>query len=176
MLTGRRLRPAQARIFLELIRRLHLLAITSITVTGTSSGVSHGTSAQLKIEDATIAISRLPATISVGNSTNVNVTLTSLNSSANQFTFSCLGAPLGMTCSFKPLTGAIDSEWHTDFRPNSTSNLAVPRVAWVFPPFAPRARETGFLKYMWPHSLCSYSCRLFGVRRGTDDWNSRGEG
>src|SRR6267143_5390235 len=42
----------------------------SITVTGTSSGVSHGTSAQLKIEDATMAISKTAATVNVGSSTN----------------------------------------------------------------------------------------------------------
>jgi len=138
----------------------------SITVTGTSSGVSHGTSAQLKIEDATIAISKTAATVNVGSSTNANVTLTSLNGFTDQFTFSCLGAPVGMTCSFSASPAQLT--------PNGTltSVLTVqvnsrPGSGVLYPPFTPPAREIWTLKYMVLTVFALLLVALFGLRRCT---------
>ena len=138
----------------------------SITVTGTSSGVSHGTSAQLKIEDATMAISKTAATVNVGSSTNANVTLTSLNGFTDQFTFSCLGAPVGMTCSFSTSPAQLT--------PNGalTSVLTVqvnsrPGSGVLYPPFTPPAREIWTLKYMVLTVFALLLVALFGLRRCT---------
>jgi subtilisin family serine protease len=74
----------------------------SVTVSGTGLGVTHNASAQLKIEDATLAVSSTSATIPVGSSTSINVALNSLNGFTDQFNFACLNAPAGVSCSFNP--------------------------------------------------------------------------
>src|SRR5882724_4455154 len=50
----------------------------SISITANGAGVSHATTVALNIEDATIALSKTTDTVSVGNSTSVNVSLTSV--------------------------------------------------------------------------------------------------
>jgi len=79
----------------------------SIKVTGTSLGVSHSTSVALKIEDATIGLSKMADTISVGNSTSINVSMNSLNGFTDQFTFSCPGLPAGLSCTFSPSSATL---------------------------------------------------------------------
>lgn len=79
----------------------------SFTVTGSSSGVTHSTSGQFNIEDATLALSTTSVTVSVGSSTNVNVTLNSLNGLTDQFTFTCPNISTGVTCSFNPSVGSL---------------------------------------------------------------------
>lgn len=79
----------------------------SFTVTGSSSGVTHSASGQFNIEDATLALSATSATVNVGSSTNLSVTLNSSNGLSDQFTFSCLKLPAGVTCSFNPPEGSL---------------------------------------------------------------------
>ena len=74
----------------------------TITVSGTGLGVTHKASAQLKIEDATISVSSTSATVPVGGSASINVSLSSLNGFTDNFNFACLNAPVGVSCSFNP--------------------------------------------------------------------------
>jgi hypothetical protein len=79
----------------------------SISITANGAGVSHATTVALNIEDATIALSKTADTVSVGNSTSVNVSLTSVNGFSDQFSFTCPDAPAGIVCTFKPATGTL---------------------------------------------------------------------
>jgi hypothetical protein len=81
----------------------------SINVTGTSLGVSHRTSVALKIEDAAIGLSKMVDTVSVGNSTSINVSMNSLNGFTDQFTFGCPGLPSGLSCTFSPSSGTFSA-------------------------------------------------------------------
>jgi hypothetical protein len=78
-----------------------------VTVSGTMGGGTQTVSTQLKLEDAALAVSKTAATLSVGASTDVNVTLTSANGFSDQFTFSCMNLPAGMGCSFAPPSGSL---------------------------------------------------------------------
>src|SRR6266403_2156578 len=119
----------------------------SFTVSGASSRVSHSASAQLKIEDATIAMSKTAATVSVGSSTNVNVTLTSSNGFTDQFTFACLNAPAGVACSFSPSSGQLPANG------TLTSGLTVqvnspPTSGAAYLRFTPSSRVPGRAQYL----------------------------
>jgi hypothetical protein len=98
-------------------------------VTGSSSGTSHSASAQLKIEDASLMLSKTSATVPAGSSTDVNVTLNSLNGFGDQFTFVCLNPPSGVACSFSPQSAQLPANGtvtsvltvHVNSRPTSAA-------------------------------------------------------
>ena len=79
----------------------------TVIVSGTMGSGTQTVSTQLKLEDAALAVSKTAATVSVGSSTDVNVTLTSANGFSDQFTFSCMNLPAGMGCSFAPPSGSL---------------------------------------------------------------------
>ena len=81
----------------------------SISVGGNLSGNVQTAYAQLQIQDASISVSPSAATIAVGGSATFNMTLSSSNGLADQFTFTCPGLPSGMTCSFSPASGSLQS-------------------------------------------------------------------
>jgi hypothetical protein len=101
----------------------------SMNITATGSGVSHGTSASLKIEDATISLSKTSSTVSAGGSATLNLSLSSVNGFTDQFTFTCPNLPVGMVCAFSPASGALPANGtlssvltvQVNSRPTSTS-------------------------------------------------------
>ncbi len=138
----------------------------SFTVSGASSRVSHSASAQLKIEDATIAMSKTAATVSVGSSTNVNVTLTSSNGFTDQFTFACLNAPAGVACSFSPSSGQLPANG------TLTSDLTVqvnsrPTSGAAYLRFTPSSRVPGRAQYLAGMVLALLLAALLATKRGT---------
>src|SRR5579859_7256753 len=81
----------------------------AVNISGNGFGVVHTASAVLKIEDATIGLSKTSDTVCVGNSTNINVTMNSLNGFTDQFTFSCPTLPAGLSCTFNPAGGQLQA-------------------------------------------------------------------
>jgi hypothetical protein len=79
----------------------------TVTVSGTMGSETQTVSSQLKLEDVSLAVSKTAATVSVGASTDINVTLTSANGFSDQFTFACMNLPAGMDCSFAPPSGSL---------------------------------------------------------------------
>ena len=68
----------------------------TVTVCGTIGNANQIVSTQLKLEDVSLAVSKTAATVSVGNSSDLNVTLTSANGFSDQFSFACMNLPAGM--------------------------------------------------------------------------------
>jgi hypothetical protein len=79
----------------------------TINISGSADGITHTASAVLHIQGASGTVSPTSATVSVGSSTNFNVTLNSHNGYSDQFTFSCPAAPVGLTCTFAPASGTL---------------------------------------------------------------------
>jgi hypothetical protein len=128
----------------------------SINVTGTALGVSHGTSVALKIEDASIGLSKVADTVSVGNSTSINVSMNSLNSFTDQFAFSCPSLPTGLSCTFNPSSGTLPAGG-TLTSALTLKVISRPAVG-MFVPEAPSAPAlTQQPKPTWPsiYVLCS---------------------
>ena len=167
-------------------------------VTGTSSGVSRTAAAQLKIEDATIAISKTAATVKVGSSTNVNVTLTSSNGFTDQFTFACLNAPAGVACSFnsssaqlpangtltsvltvqvnsRPVTGAaylrVVPPPRTRWNPQILASLVFALFLTVF--FGTR-RANGRIEPVWARAICCSTISLLAFLAACGGGSSSG--
>jgi subtilisin family serine protease len=84
-------------------------AFYDISISGTLSGNTQVASARLQLEDASISVTPATASITVGSSSNFNVNLTSLNNLVDQFTFSCPNLPAGVTCTFSPPSGVLQS-------------------------------------------------------------------
>jgi hypothetical protein len=81
----------------------------TVSIDATGNGILHHASATLIIQGISGTFSSSQATISVGSSSNFNVTLNSLGGTAGQFTFSCLNVPAGVSCAFNPPTGALSA-------------------------------------------------------------------
>jgi len=81
----------------------------TINATGTGLGVTRAATAQLRIQDVGVSLSPNSATIVVGSSANFNVALNSLNGFTDAFLFQCLNAPAGVSCTFDPATGTLQS-------------------------------------------------------------------
>jgi hypothetical protein len=125
----------------------------SIHVTGTSLGVSHGTSVALKIEDASIGLSKVADTVSVGNSTAINVSMNSLNGFTDQFAFSCPSLPTGLSCTFNPSSGSLPAGG--TLTSGLTLKVTSRPAAGMFGPEAPSLTQRP--KTTWPgiYVLCS---------------------
>jgi Subtilase family/FG-GAP-like repeat len=79
----------------------------TLNVSGSADGVTHSATAVLHVQGATGSIAPTAASVSVGGSTTFNATLKSQNGYSDQFTFSCLGLPAGVSCAFNPATGNL---------------------------------------------------------------------
>jgi hypothetical protein len=79
-----------------------------VIVTGTAGSVSHYSEAQLVVQgDITGSIPSNSAPVSVGNSATFNLTLSSVGGLSDQFSFSCVNPPLGLTCAFNPTSAML---------------------------------------------------------------------
>jgi subtilisin family serine protease len=81
----------------------------TVNVSGTGLGVTRSASAQLHVQDFSGTFSNSAATISVGGSANLNVTLNSVNGFTDTFSFQCLNAPAAISCTFNPATGSLQA-------------------------------------------------------------------
>ncbi len=100
----------------------------TIQFSGSADAVTHlAAPVTLHIQNAIGAVSPTSAQISVGSSANFNVSLTSQNGLADQFTFTCPGLPAGMSCSFNPPSGSLPANGtlSTTLSINVTSKPAV---------------------------------------------------
>jgi subtilisin family serine protease len=80
----------------------------TLNVSGFADGVTHAASpAILHIQGANGSVTPATATISVGASKTFNVTVNSQNGYTDQFTFSCPGLPVGVSCAFSPASGTL---------------------------------------------------------------------
>jgi subtilisin family serine protease len=79
----------------------------TINISGSADGITHTASAVLHIQGASGTVSPTSATVSVGSSTNFNITLNSQNGYSDQFTLSCPAAPVELTCTFAPPSGTL---------------------------------------------------------------------
>ena len=136
----------------------------SFTVTGTSVGVSHSASAQLRIENAALTLSKTSATVPVGSSTNVNVTLTSANGFTDQFTFSCPSVPAGVSCSFNPSPAPLLANGTL----TSVLTIAVnsrPAAGAAYLPFVPWPRMSGRMAGVAGVLLALFLTMAFATKR-----------
>ena len=100
----------------------------TIQFSGSADAVTHlAAPVTLHIQNAIGAVSPTSAQISVGSSANFNVSLTSQNGLADQFTFTCPGLPAGISCSFNPPSGSLPANGtlSTTLTINVTSRPAV---------------------------------------------------
>jgi hypothetical protein len=82
----------------------------TVKISGSADGVTHtATPAVIHVQGATASVAPSSATLSVGGSTNFNVTLNSVNGYSDQFTLSCSGLPAGVSCAFSPSSGSLPS-------------------------------------------------------------------
>ena len=114
----------------------------TLGISASADGVTHSASAVIHIEGAQAALSPPNASVSVGGSATFNATLTSQNGFTDQFTFSCLGLPAGVSCSFNPASAPLPANGTltSALTVTVTSRPAfapIARVPWRFPPFNP---------------------------------------
>jgi hypothetical protein len=112
----------------------------ALSISASADGVTHSTSAVIHIQGAQAALSPPNASVSVGGSATFNATLTSQNGFTDQFTFSCLGLPAGVSCSFNPASAPLPASGTltSALTVTVTSRPAfapIARVPWRFPPF-----------------------------------------
>lgn len=116
----------------------------SFSVSGSADGVTHNAPvAVLHVQGVSSTISSKSATIPVGGSTTLNLSLNSQNGLTDIFTFSCPGLPAGLSCSFNPATGTLPENGtlttaltlSVTSRPASTAPLSVYRKwpNWLLP-------------------------------------------
>lgn len=72
------------------------------TVTGTSGGTSRTATGQIVVGGLTGSFSQTSATIPVGNTANINVSVNGQNGFTGSLLFDCLTPPSGVLCSFTP--------------------------------------------------------------------------
>jgi hypothetical protein len=99
--------PGGAPVTLQLPMQNNAPGNYTITVTGTSSPVSHSASATLQVWDFNGSISPLSATVKAGTSANFNVTIVSVNGFSGQVNFGCQPSTQLISCSFNPSTPTI---------------------------------------------------------------------
>ena len=80
----------------------------TIQFAGSAGGVTHQAApVTLHIQNAIGSVFPSAAQISVGNSANFNVSVTSQNGLTDQFAFACQGLLAGVSCSFSPASGML---------------------------------------------------------------------
>ena len=80
----------------------------SVVFSGSADGVTHTAPAvTVRVGGVSGTVSPNAATVAVGSSATFNVALQSQNGYSDQFTFSCPGAPNGVTCAFNPPSGTL---------------------------------------------------------------------
>jgi len=80
----------------------------TIQFAGSAGGVTHQAAPiTLHIQNAIGSVSPSATQISVGNSADFNVSVTSQNGLTDQFAFACQGLPAGVSCSFSPASGIL---------------------------------------------------------------------
>jgi hypothetical protein len=78
----------------------------TVTITGTSGGLTHTTMVTLAVNDFTISAAPSSQTVTAGNSTNYTVTVGNVNGFNGTVTFSASGLPTGATAAFNPTSVA----------------------------------------------------------------------
>jgi hypothetical protein len=116
----------------------------TVGISASADGVTHTASAVIHIQGAQGLLTPPNANVSVGGSATFNATLTSQNGFADQFTFSCLGLPAGVSCSFNPASGPLPANGAltsvlTVAVTSRPAFAPIARSPWRFPPFAPLA-------------------------------------
>ena len=79
----------------------------TVSVSASADGVSHSASAVIHVQGAQGTLSPGNATAVVGGTATFNVSLASQNGLTDQFSFSCIGLPAGLSCAFNPPSGTL---------------------------------------------------------------------
>ena len=108
----------------------------TIQISGSAQGVTHQAApVTLHVQNATGSLSPTSATIPVGSSANISVSVTSQNGLTDQFSFSCPGLPAGLSCTFSPPNGTLPSN---GVLTTTLTILASSRPALITPPYRVR--------------------------------------
>jgi hypothetical protein len=79
----------------------------TVSVSASADGVSHSATAVIHVQGAQGTLSPGNATAVVGGTATFNVSLASQNGLTDQFSFSCIGLPAGLSCAFNPPSGTL---------------------------------------------------------------------
>jgi len=115
----------------------------TLSIGASADGVTRSASAAIHMEGAQAALSPPNASVSVGGSATFSATLTSQNGLTDQFTFSCLGLPAGVACSFNPASaplpanGTLTSALTVTITSRPAFAPPIVREPWRFPPSNP---------------------------------------
>jgi hypothetical protein len=114
----------------------------ALNLSASADGATHSASAVIHIQGAQGTLTPPNANVTVGGSATFNAILSSQNGFSDQFTFSCLGLPAGVSCAFNPASGPLPANGAlaSVLTVTVTSRpVAAPigRLLWRLPPFSP---------------------------------------
>lgn len=153
----------------------------TFTVTGTAGSLTRSATAMLVVQSPppgfSGTISPSSATLSVGQSANFNITLTSANGATGAVTLQCMDMPSGSSCSFNPGTPNLPANGNvTDqltVQVSSRPSSAPPGAPTTWPPPIARLPVAGLLACLVVALVVAWGIEALVASRGNSWWTLR---